>query len=178
MARNFVRRRPGQVRAVGKDDQRQSRGIRFADFDHLTRGLFRLRIQPLIRDAIPRQETPDLVRLRRPSVADDANSIERRTERRLPVVQQIVHHPIQPFFGRIPWLHQVVVDLCRVDRANSGIRVCIGGQQGALGIGEEQQRCFEEFDTGHPGHPLVHQEQSQRVIANLELLDRFQRSPP
>ena len=84
-------------------------------------------------------------------MADDANAFERRGERRLPVVQQIREHWVEVFFWRVPRLHEVVVEVNLVDRANGGLGVCICGKQHALGVGEELDSLRQELTPDMSG---------------------------
>src|SRR5271169_3725321 len=103
------------MRAVGKDDQGQLFAIDAAALDQLTGGLVRFGVQQLVGDGISRQKIPDLVEVRRPTMADDADAFKRRTERGLPIVEQVIDDPVETFFGRVPWFHQVMIDLYGVD---------------------------------------------------------------
>ena len=89
---------------------------------------------------------------------DHAHAFKDGMVGRLPIVQEIIHHTVEPFLRRIPRLHQVMVDVNAVDGANGRIRVRVSRQQGALGFRVKLDGLFQEFDAGHARHSLVNQE--------------------
>ena len=98
--------------------------------DQVPRLAARLGVEPAVRDLIAREEVAKLVRLRRPLTVDHAHALERRLITRLPVAEQLVDHRIEIQLRRMPRLHQVVVELHRVDRADRRIGVGVGRRAG------------------------------------------------
>src|SRR5438876_798897 len=99
------------MRAVREHKQRQLFAICPAALHQLTGCFICLCVQHLIRNGIACEEITKLSEVRGPTMADDSNSFKRRTERCLPIVEQIVHDAIKTFLGWIPWLHQVMINL-------------------------------------------------------------------
>ena len=56
-----------------------------------------------------------------------------------------------------------------VDGADGGFGVGVGGEQDALGLGEDLHGALEEVDAGHAGHALVGEEEGDDVAALFEL---------
>ncbi len=116
--------------------------------------------------------------LRGPTDADDADAFEGWLVALLPGFEEIVQHWVELFFGRIPGLVQVVVNLGGVDGADGGFGVGVGGQQDSLGIGVDRQGLLEKIDAGHSGHALVREEEGYDVVAFLELAADVQSGSP
>ncbi len=123
-----------QGSAIAEEDDRE---LGVVDAFFLEQGMsvrVLLRVQPLVGNSIARKEVAHLVVHRRPAHADDANAFEGWLVALLPGFEQVVQHRVELFFGRIPRLVQVVVDLGGVDGADGGFGVGVGGQQHALGV--------------------------------------------
>ena len=99
------------MRAVREHKQGQLFAICPAALHQLTGCFFCLHVQHLIRNGIACEEITNLREVRRPTMADDPNSFKRRTERCLPIVEQIVHDAVETLLRRIPRLHQIMIDL-------------------------------------------------------------------
>ena len=108
-------------------------------------------------------------------MADDAQAFEWRAEASLPVVEEVGDDGVELLLGRVPGLVQVVVDAGRVDGANGGFRVGIRGEKDTARIGIDRARALEHLDAAHSGHALVADDQSDRLIAGLELGQRVER---
>src|SRR5947207_143964 len=107
-------------------------------------------------------------------MANDADALERRSILRLPVTEEIVQDRVEILLGRIPRLHGIVVDFYRVDSIDRRLSIGVGGEQYALGVGEDGSGLLQELDTGHLWHPLVDQEQGNRVTAIVDLPERVE----
>ena len=68
-----------------------------------------------------------------------------------------------------------MVEVDDVDRVDGGVGVGVGGQQHPPRRRIQVHRLLEEFDTGHLRHPVVGDEHRDRLAAQLELLEGFQR---
>src|SRR5437764_756105 len=90
--------------------------------------LARLDIQPAIGYLVACQEVFDSVREGRPLVADHPDTLERWSVIRQPIAEQVGQHRVEVFFGWVPGLDQVVVNLRRVDGAYG--RVAVGIRSG------------------------------------------------
>ena len=95
----------------------------------------------------------------------------------MPVAQQVVEHREQPLLGRVPRLHQVVVEADVVDGLDGDVGVGVRRQQHALGprgvatgLGLGQH-----LDAGHPRHPLVDGDEGHRPVAERELGQHLER---
>ncbi len=93
----------------------------------------------------------------------------------LPRRQQILDHREQLFLGRVPRLQQVVVERDLVDRGDRGLGVGVGGQQHALGVGDDLARLHEVLRAGHPGHALVGDQHRHLIAARARLAQDLQR---
>jgi hypothetical protein len=68
-----------------------------------------------------------------------------------------------------------VVEIDDVDGVDRGVSVGIGGEQHPSRRRIQVHRLLEEFDTGHLRHPVVGDERCDRLSAQFELLEGFQR---
>src|ERR1700686_3409778 len=123
-----------------------------------------------------RQKIPQFVRSRRPARAQYSNSLKGGTVRSLPIIEQVVQLGIQVLGGRIPRLHEKVVEVGLVDSADRGVRVGIGGEQCPLGVRVYLPRFLKKPNTIHARHALIREEKSHSIIANLQSLEQVQRS--
>ena len=121
------------------------------------------------------QKILDGMALGRPLVADDPDPLERRPELRLPVSQQVAEDRIQPFLRRIPGLHQVVIEPDVVDRPDGSLGISVGREQDTFSGREKRDGLAEEFDAGHLRHALIHEEQRNGIIAELQLAQGIER---
>ena len=97
-----------------------------------------------------------------PSATAPADAV---LDRGPPVFEQVVEHGIEVLFGRMPRLHQIVVEPDLVDRAHRHLGVRIRGEEYALGVGREALRLRQQLDARHPGHALVGDDQRHRIAA-------------
>ena len=67
------------------------------------------------------------------------------------------------------------MDLGGVDGANGRFGVGVGGEQDTLGLGVDFEGLLEEIDTGHAGHSLVGEKESDCVLAFLQLVADVER---
>ena len=68
-----------------------------------------------------------------------------------------------------------MVEVDDVDRVDRGVGVGIGGEQHAPGRRVDVHRGFEELDAAHLRHPVVGDEHRDRLAAQLQLVQGFQR---
>ena len=167
-----------QCRAVAEEDDRQLGVVEALFLQEAKCIRVRLRVEPLVGDAVAREEVADCVIHGRPAHSDDSNSFKRRLVAELPASEQIVQHGIELLFGRIPWFVQVVVNFGRIDGADGSFCVRVGGEENALGVGIDRQGLLEEVDSGHAGHALVREEEGDRVLSHLKLAAYVERSSP
>jgi hypothetical protein len=133
------------------------------------------RVEPLVLDAVAGEEVADCVVGGRPAQADDADALEGGLITLLPGFEQVVEDGVELFFGRIPGLVEVVVNLSGVDSADGGFGVGVGGEQDAFGLGVEGHGLLQEVDAGHAGHALVGEEQGNGLFAVDKLLADVER---
>ena len=67
-----------------------------------------------------------------------------------------------------------MVEVDVVDRLDRGPGVGVGGEQRPAGAGEQVHRLLEEFDPGHPGHPVIGEQHGDPIAAQLQLAQRFE----
>src|SRR4029077_7464982 len=115
----------------------------------------RLDINPLIRDVITRKKVSQLVRSRRPSCAEHANSLKCRMVGGLPVVEQVVQLRIQMVRGRIPRLQEKIIDAGLIDGADGSVGVGICREQRSLRTRIYPHRLLQKFHAIHARHALV-----------------------
>jgi hypothetical protein len=68
-----------------------------------------------------------------------------------------------------------VVEVDHVDRLDRGVGVGVRRQQHPAGEREQVHRLLQELDPGHLRHPVVGQQQRDRLTAQLQLAQRLQR---
>ena len=90
---------------------------------------------------------------------------------RLPVLQEVVEHGVQPGVRRTPGLHQVVVEAELVDRPDGGLGVRVRREEHPLGLRGDLQGTGQELDAAHPRHALVDDQERHRLAATDDLLD-------
>ena len=115
---------------------------------------------------------------RRPSAAQQPQSVERRPVAGGPVGEQVVEYRVELLLGRVPGLEEVLVEADLVDRSNGDVGVGVGGQQDALRLGLERERLGEELGAGHRRHALVDEEQRHRIVALGQLAHDLERVGP
>ena len=108
-------------------------------------------------------------------MADDAQPARLERRARLPGRQQVLEHREEPLLGRIPRLQQVVVERDLVDRRDRRSRVGVGGQQHALGVGDDRAGLHQEVRAGHHRHALVGEQQGDLVAARAQLREDLER---
>ena len=84
-----------------------------------------------------------------PLVADHPDTLEGWSVIGQPIAEQVGQHRVEVFFGWVPGLDQVVVNLRRVDGAYGRVAVGIRSGQDAFGLWEERNGLLEELDTVH-----------------------------
>ena len=67
-----------------------------------------------------------------------------------------------------------MVEVDVVDRLDRRPGVGVGGEQRPAGAGEQVHRLLEEFDPGHPGHPVIGEQHGDPIAAQLQLAQRFE----
>ena len=90
--------------------------------------------------AVAGEEVAQVVRVLGEAVADDAHAAGLERRARLPGRQQVLDDREELLLRRVPGLEQVVVQRDLVDRLDRRLRVRVGGQQHALGVGHELAR--------------------------------------
>ena len=93
-----------------------------------------LHLQPPVRDVVAGEEGLDLVGALRPAVADDPDLGRTVGVTVRPVAEELVEHRVQPVLGRVPRLHQVVVERDVVDRPDGHVGVRVRREQHQLGV--------------------------------------------
>ncbi|MBP2350559.1 hypothetical protein JOF29_001642 [Kribbella aluminosa] len=68
-----------------------------------------------------------------------------------------------------------MVEVDHVDRLDRGVGVGVRRQQHPAGQREQVHRGLEELDAGHLRHPVVGEQQGDRLAAELQLLQRVER---
>jgi hypothetical protein len=156
----------GQAVARGARGLQQPLGLRVA-----------LDVEPAVGDEVAGQEVPDGVGLLGEAVADDAHAALGLPLAHvgLPVRQEVVDHGVEVLLGRVPRLGEVVVELDVVDRLDRGVRVRVGREEDALGLGRLVHRQLEEVDALHAGHALVGEQERDALPAQRELVEDVQR---
>ena len=81
-----------------------------------------------------------------------------------PVAEQLVEHGVEPVLGRVPRLHQVVVERDVVDRADRDVGVGVRRQEQQLGVGGLLPHLPQHLDARHPRHPLVGDDGGDRTV--------------
>ena len=107
-------------------------------------------------------------------MAHQADPLERRAEGRPPVREEVVEDREEALLGRIPRLLEVLVQADLVDRPDRHVGVRVGGEEDPLGIRRQLHGGGQELDAGHPGHPLVDDEQRHRRVAQGQAADRVE----
>ncbi len=142
--------------------------------ERLVRGV-PLEIDPSVGNAVAGEEVLHLVRGPGPERAGDAEPFVGHRRLGLPLLEQIVEHREEVILGRIPRLHQVVVEADFVDARDGGLRVGVGREQDLLRVGEDLDRRAEELRAAHAGHALVDEQDGERPFAGLQLAHGRQR---
>jgi hypothetical protein len=102
-------------------------------------------------------------------VTDELDLLDLRVGALLPGLEHGVDGRVELLLGRVPGLEQVGVDVHVVDGADRGVGVGVGGEQAAAGTRDDVHRLLEELDAVHAGHPVVGQQDGDRLAAELEL---------
>jgi hypothetical protein len=132
-------------------------------------------VQVAERHLVAGQELLGRLRLRRPLVPEHGDAGERRPAARPPLGEQLVQRRVQPLLGRVPRLEQVAVEVDVVDGPDGRVGVGVRREQHPLGAWRQVHRLLEEVDAGHPGHPVVGQQQGDLLPAQGQLLQRVER---
>ena len=109
------------------------------------------------------QERLELVGAVGPAVADDLDVVGDLRVAASPVAEQVVDDREEPVLGRVPGLEQVVVEADVVDRGDRDVGVGVRREQQPLGLGRELARLAQQLDAGLLRHPLVADDQRDRV---------------
>jgi hypothetical protein len=128
---------------------------------------------PAVRDLVVHEQVADALRLLRPAMTDETGNVaaclrgDRRSARHrgVPVLEQVVEHGEEALLGRVPWLHQVVVEADLVDRADRDLCVGVRGQEDAACRRGYVGGLREELDAGDLRHALVGEQEGDRVAA-------------
>ena len=168
-----------ELRPIGKEDDWKTCRFRSESFQkkfglRIARG--NLRVDPLVGDVIAREEVAQFIRPGRPSRAEYANSRIGWMVGSLPVAEQIVQLRIEVLGGRVPRLHEKIVDAGLIDGANRGGRVRVCGEQRALGLRVNPHGFLQEVHAVDARHALVRQEQGHAVAAEFQLLQKVERA--
>src|SRR6266498_3791996 len=68
----------------------------------------------------------------------------------------------------MPGFHQIIIEPNFIDRINRGLRICIRGEQHALGLWIRLNSFFKEFYAVHLRHTVVNQKQCNGFIPLLQ----------
>ena len=82
---------------------------------------------------------------------------------------------VEQLLGRVPGLHQVVVEAGGIDGADGGLGIGVGGEQHPFSIREKLAGVSQQLHALHFGHALVGQHQRQRLFAAAQLTQRRKR---
>ena len=96
----------------------------------------------------------------------------------VPVAEQVVEHGEQPLLGRVPRLHQVVVEADVVDGLDGDVGVGVRRQQHALGARGGSRAASASASTSMPvipRHPLVDGDQGHRPVAQGSSAEHLER---
>jgi DNA-binding NarL/FixJ family response regulator len=93
----------------------------------------------------------------------------------LPGFEQVVQYGIELFFRRIPWLVEVIVNFGGVDGANGGLSVGVGRQQDSFRVRIDGEGLLKKIHASHSRHALVGEEESDDVVAFLQLVADVER---
>ena len=139
-------------------------------------------LEPAVGDLVVREQVAHALRLRGEVVPDDAHCVAvglcagcDGLDRGPPVFEQVVEHGVETLLGRVPRLHQVVVEADLIDRAHRRLGVRVRGKEHALRIGREGLGLRQQLDSRHPGHALVGDDQRHRIAPRGELSQDLQR---
>src|SRR4029453_18498312 len=112
---------------------------------------------------------------RRKTTSDHLDAAVARPVLRAPVVEELFDDGVQMLLGWIPGLLQVIVDLRAVDGGDGRIRVSVRRQQRTPGIRKQLPGLREKADAIETGHPLIREQQRDRLGGLLELAQRDER---
>ncbi len=93
----------------------------------------------------------------------------------LPVVEKSREERVEVLLRWCPRFQEIVIESDLVDGPDRDVRVGVGGEQHTLGVRVELERLAKKLDAAHPGHPLVHQEQGDRLFPQPEGVQNLQR---
>ncbi len=168
-------RRALQHGAVLEQRDRQALGVDAGDGQQLAGLAVALDVEPARGDAVAHEEVAQVVGLLGEAVADQAHAAGFQGRAGLPGREQVLDDREQLLLGRVPGLEQVVVERDLVDRGDRGLGVGVGGQQHALGVGDDRARLHEVLGARHPRHALVGDQQRDVVPARAQLAQDLQR---
>ncbi len=96
-----------------------------------------LDIHPLVGQVVLREEHAEFVGFGRPASAEELDALVGRVIGIHELIEHVVERGIKILVGGIPGLQKKIVHASGVDGFDGGVGVGVGGQQGALGRGEE-----------------------------------------
>ena len=177
--RDFRRHALQKLRPVREEHDRKAGGLRPQSLQkalgfRIVGG--KLHVDPLIGNVVARQKIAQLIRPRRPARAQYSDSLECRAVGSLPIIEQIIQLRIEMLRGRIPRLHEKIVDVGLIDGADRSVRVGVGGEQRPLRLGKDPHCFLQKCDAVHVRHALVGKKQGHAVVAHLQLLQKGERS--
>ena len=133
--------------------------------------LVRVGLVEPVGDAVPPEQVAELVRARRPALADDAHGLVHRPLQAGPLVEKARHVAVEPLVRRrVPGLGDEELDLphgAAVEDRLGRAPVAPGDQHHALRHGVDEPGLAEELRARHLRHHLVGQEQGDRLPAAL-----------
>ncbi len=77
--------------------------------------------------------------------------------------------------GRLPRLHEVVIDPDRLDRVDRGVHLVERRHQHAPGLGSTRARPPEELDARHPWQAVGGDDQRDRLPGGAPAIERLER---
>jgi hypothetical protein len=141
--------------AVGEGDHGQVVGTGAGELEQSGRLLGLADLEPAVGHVVVGEEGLHLDGALGPPVAHDSHLGVAVGVAVRPVAQQLVEHRVEPLLGRVPRLHQVVVERDVVDRSDRDVGVGVRREQHELGVRRLLPHLLQHLDAGHPWHPLV-----------------------
>src|ERR687887_419233 len=120
------------------------------------------------------KKVAQLIAARGPPGAEDSYSFKRRPIRCTPIIEQVIKLRIKVVLGRIPRLHEKVVDIGFVYGTNGSAGVGIRSQQCTLSVREDLHSLLKKFNSVHVRHALISKQQGDAVIADFQLLEKVE----
>src|SRR5258706_8856311 len=128
-----------------------------------------------MRNKITTKEVPNFSRMRRPLITDNADTLKFRAIRSLPIIEHVIDNTVESLLWRVPRLHQIVINVRVIDRADRGVDIRVSGEQRPLRMRIHFDCLLQKLHARHPWHSLIDEKKSNRFVAELQLFGRFER---